>query len=148
MTRREDSVSADLHTGTNHRVVGDTSVVFDDSVVVPDVGLIYDVVVVAVEVNAVGDGDAVPDSEFPSVVEVNAVVDDSVVPDRDVVTVGERDSLEKPAVVAAVVEEVVGEHLPEPERELDVVRHRRRVELPPEPLEMFRAREPISSFSA
>jgi len=98
-------------------------------------------VVVAVDVDAVGDRDAVADREFAPIVEVNVVVDDGVVADRDVVTVGERDSLEEATVVPAIREEVVGEHPPESQRELDVVRDGKAVELPPEPLEVLGAAE-------
>jgi len=68
---------------------------------------------------------------------VDTVVDHDVVADLDVVAVGDGDALEKPAVVAALGEQVVAEHLSESEREIDVVGHRRGVELPPEPLEVF-----------
>ncbi len=70
---------------------------------------------------------------------MNVVVDHDVVAHLDVVAEGEGDVLEQAEVVAGLGEEVVGEHLAEPQGEGDVVGHRRRVELPPEPLEVFRA---------
>jgi len=68
---------------------------------------------------------------------VDVVVNDRVVPDRDIVAVSERDALEEPAVVATLGEEMLCEHLSEPEREGDVVRDRQAVELPPEPLDVL-----------
>jgi len=123
--------------------VGQAHVVLDHRVVVVDVGLIEDVVVVAVDVGVVGDRDPVPDGEFPAVVEVDVVVDDDVVADADVVAVGERDALEEATVLPTRVEEVLCEHSSKAQCELDVVGHRRGVELPPEPLEVLRALEAL-----
>jgi hypothetical protein len=99
-------------------------------------------------VGVVGDGDPVADGQVSPVVEVDVVVDDDVVAHLDVVAVRERDPLEQAEAVAGLVEQVVREHLAKPERELDVVGHRRRVELPPEPPEVLRALEPLLVLSA
>jgi len=126
--------------------VGDPDVVLDDRPVVGHLRLVDDVVIVAVDVDVVGQGDAVADVQLAAVVQMDVIVDDDVVAELDVVTVGERDTFEQPEVVACLREEMVGEHLPEGEGELDVVGKRRRVELPPEPLEMFRTLERILVF--
>ena len=51
----DDGVFADLTAGTDHRIEGDPGVVLDDRVVVIDPCLVDDVVVVAIELSAVGD---------------------------------------------------------------------------------------------
>jgi len=137
----DDRVLADPAAGPHHRVVGHAGVVLDDRVVVSHGGLVDDVVIVAVDVDAVGDRRPVADGELAAVVEVDIVVDYRVVANGDVVAVGEGDPLEKATVVATLLKEMVGEHPAKLESELDVVGHRRGVELPPEPLKVFRSLE-------